>query len=413
MRTSIASTIEFGAGGNGRHCLVAGWYPPEPDATWAAGIRSVLSIAAPFAPNGYFLEVDWMVQTSPPNTPAQAVRISVDGQPIFNGAVSRNGMAAFLCPPPRLGAERLTITIDHPDMIQPSQRFGGADSRSLSLALRRVRVLNAEQTAISTPVYVAATRINGADPAAIAREAERVAGVGLAEVFGAFEAISGNCDMGLAMRAFGFESLSLLKFGGTLPGTAIRLLDTRFAGLGDSLQADVADNPEAEWMVDDATGLRFHSGQSSRDVTAADLLATFGPHLRRLADKLLEDIAAGDKIFVYADHMDLGAARGLESVLPLYLALRRMGAQRLLWVCPAGRDAESRGSASVVLPGLVQAHLDILAQPLTRGGDITLPGWVSVLVNAWTVFAKLADHAAAPPAAVTSPSLALRDKEAP
>ncbi len=394
MRTSIASTIEFGAGGNGRHCLVAGWYPPEPGATWAAGTRSVLSIAAPFAPNGYFLEIDWIVQLSQPATPAQTVRISVDGQPIYNGAVGRNGMAAFLCPPPRQGAERLTITIEHPDMIQPSQRFGGEDQRTLSLALRRLRVLPAEQTGVSTPVYLARTQIQGSEPATLVREAERVAGVGLADMFGAFEAVSGNCDMGLAMRVFGFESLSLLKFGGTTPTTAIRLLETRFAGLGDELQADVADNPEAEWMVDDATGLRFHSGQSSRTVSAPDLLAKFGPQLRRLADKLLEDVAADGKIFVYSDHVDLNVTRGLEAVLPLYLALRRMGSNRLLWVCPAGRDSPLKGSAAVVLPGLVQAHLEILAQPLTRGGDITLPGWMTVLVNAWMVFAKLAGQEA-------------------
>jgi hypothetical protein len=107
-----------------------------------------------------------------------------------------------------------------------------------------------------------------------------------------------------------------------------------------------------------------------------------------LAQKLIEDVESGEKIFVCADHQNLEIGRSVDSILPFYLTLRRRGGRKMLWVCPAGGLSPRRGSAIEILPGLVQAHLDLLGLPIATGTRITLSGWLTVLINGWRVLSN-------------------------
>jgi hypothetical protein len=388
MRTSIASVIDFRAGCNARAVQGSGWSVAEVEHTWAIGARSTLSLEAPQAPHGYFLEIDWTPLLCPPLVPAQFVAVSVDGKIVWRSFVVRAGTVALRCPQPADHAARIQVTFEHPDGFRPSDLFGQNDARQMSLAFHRIRILPLLEPWPTALLRSSSLRIRGETVEEVAREAERAAGNNLRETFGAFEMLAGNCDMGLAMRAFGYESLSLLRFGGAGAKAAQRGLETDFSGIGERIDADVADNPQREWMIDDALGLRVHSGQSSLNTEKSQVLKRFGPYARRLARKLIEDVEEGTKTFVVADHRDLSATLTPEEVMPLFLSLRRRGGRRMLWVRAAGGESRAPGSVMELLPGLAQANLEVLAAPLTSGGSITLSGWATVLVNALQVFGE-------------------------
>jgi len=227
------------------------------------------------------------------------------------------------------------------------------------------------------------SRITAYQNSAIIEQASDMLGCPLFEALHDFEVIGGNCDMGLALRSLGYESLSFLRFGGASAAAAIQGLETEFAGLGEDLSLEIADNPFLEWMVSDKIGLRFHSGLSSNTVTEEEVRKRFPLFIRRLRDKFLEDLRDGTKIFVFSDHKDVSVTRTIEYIMPLYLAFRRKTKSPLLWVCPALNDPSQRGSVREILPGLYMGHLDLVAPPVLIGGGISVAGWVNVICNAW------------------------------
>jgi hypothetical protein len=218
------------------------------------------------------------------------------------------------------------------------------------------------------------------------QQAEKISGVALDDLCHRFEMLAGNCDMGLALREMSFEKLSLLRFGGATVNTAMKGLENDFGSVGQRISLSVAENPMREWMVRDDFGLLFHSGQSSLKTDRASVERGFPRYVEFLRRKLVEDLDEANKVFVYADHRDCSLSRGLEDVLPLYLALRRRSGANLLWVCPSGHDPDARGSVQEVLPGLAVGQLDLTAPPVLVGGGITVSGWLEVLCNAWNVF---------------------------
>jgi hypothetical protein len=386
MRNSIAATLTFGIEGNAASHQGAGWSPSEDRHTWATDARSQLCLDAPYAPHGFVLEVSWSPLLDPPFTPGQSVSIEVNGRPVARTLVVRGCVTGFLCPPPRRAESKLVVEFVHPDGICPAERFGHDDGRLLALAFHRVRVLVLEEPWRRVDGPVSDLAVVGADFAEIAARAEAAVGQPSRELFRAFEMLAGNCDMGLALRAMGHESLSLLRFGGALPDAALRGLDTGFAEIGSVSRAYVAEGALGEWMIEDAMGLRVHTAKSSLEMDQPGIVRAYTPHIRRLAAKFMEDVEAAEKVFVLADQRSLGATRGLETALPLHLALARRGGGRMLWVCPASGHNPPPGTAREVLPGLALAELDVLAPPSTERGGITISGWASVLVNAWHVF---------------------------
>jgi hypothetical protein len=257
----------------------------------------------------------------------------------------------------------------------------------LALCVRTLRILRLDEPIPDGPARASGDVLRAADAAGLRGAAERLTGVSLDQVLAGFEVVAGDCDMALALRELGFESLSLLRFAGATAEVAIRGIETGFDGIGERLSARVADNPIAEWMVSDGFGLRYHTHQSSRTMTEHDVIAMQRRHVAVLRRKFLEDLAEGEKIFVYADHH---AVRPVETALALFVALNRQRPVRMLWVCPD--DRQQPGRVDEILPGLARAALDPFAPPLAAG-HITVGGWLSVLCNAWFLFGDAAGAA--------------------
>ena len=182
-----------------------------------------------------------------------------------------------------------------------------------------------------------------------------------------FEMLSGNCAMGLAQRRFGAEPLSLLRFAGAGQQVAIKGLDTRLECFGIDITVKPGGDEGHEWMVHDAAGLLSHTGRSTRDMTAEEILAAEKTKTRFLKRKLLEDLADNQKIFVMTGPVELSPS----GTLPLHLALRRHGDHPLLCIFP--REHEG-GTVTEVMPGLFHAFID----PALRPED-----WMCVWINAW------------------------------
>ncbi len=126
-------------------------------------------------------------------------------------------------------------------------------------------------------------------------------------------------------------------------------------------------------MVRDSRyGFGYHAwvnagAMSPEDVTRRELRRV--PFLVR---KLLEDLEAGDKTFVFKGMGTMPE----EEVFPLAMALRRFGPNTLLFVTLA--DAEHRGgTVDVRGPGFQVGYLDRFA-PGDNAHDFMLSQWVKI-----------------------------------
>lgn len=384
MKSSVETVIDFSRGGGGDSAILGGWSTPEDSGRWSDGPEATLLLSRPAARFGIILELALFPALVPPLRSTQVVRIRCNTHNLGTLTVDRAGIYAIFVPPSVLDEERLLMRFSYPNTVRPADVSNSFDKRELAIKLQqiRIRVLREPWRVELGPRFDA--KITAYQPKPIIEQATAMLGSPLSEALRDFDALAGNCDMGLALRNLEYESLSFLRFGGATPAVAIRGLENGFAGLGEDLRLEIADNPLSEWMVSDAVGLRFHSGLSSKEVTEAELRKRFPRYIQRLRDRFLEDLQEGQKIFVFSDHKDLNSTRTLEYILPLYLAFREKTGSPLLWVCPSANNPAQRGSVRQIMPGLYLGELDLVAPPVLIGGGISVAGWVNVLCNAWS-----------------------------
>jgi hypothetical protein len=111
-----------------------------------------------------------------------------------------------------------------------------------------------------------------------------------------------------------------------------------------------------------------------------------------LVRKLREDLAEGEKIFVYHGMGRLGGA----DALPLVTALRRYGPNTLLWVELADADHPA-GTVEPAGTGLLKGYIDRFA-PGEDAHDLSLDCWIAICREAWRLHHSGID---APPEAAT------------
>jgi hypothetical protein len=386
MHNRVYETVVFGRNGNLARIQNAGWSVPEEHWTWSDGESATLKLVAPVAPHGFFLELDWSPARRFPYISLQSVHIELKSRILDCISVARDGHYAVFCPALPDDKKSLTIRFQFPNAFRPSEfENNSKDSRLLALAFRRLRILVLDQPWSATPGNLSCDKITYSDVAGMQKQAEQLTGVQLQQMLRRFEMLAGNCDFGLAARAFQFENLSLLRFGGASAAYSIKGLENDFVGIGDKISLFIGPDPLKEWMVRDELGLIFHTGKSSLNTEQQTVERSFSGYADFLRRKLLEDLDEGKKIFIFADHKDV-VTRSVAEVLPLYLSLRRRSRGALLWVCPALNDPEAKGSVRENFPGLAVGQLDVTAPPSLVGGGITLSGWLTVLCNAWKIF---------------------------
>jgi tetratricopeptide (TPR) repeat protein len=193
------------------------------------------------------------------------------------------------------------------------------------------------------------------------------------------EGLGSNCEFGLVQRRFGAEPLGLFRWVSLGPSKLCNALRSDLAGIGDEefTQVEVGENGEFS-TSDTRYGLAMHSfikdvGQD-RDVLFRQLKRRM-VFLRR---KLLEDLASGEKVFVYRSTGSLSE----EAILKISAELKRHNPANAL-LAIAVDDPEEAPELYPIAPDVLYATIpDGRKIPLRTGWDIKFNRWAEICAAA-------------------------------
>lgn len=216
----------------------------------------------------------------------------------------------------------------------------------------------------------------------------------LADMARNMESLGSNCEFGLVQRYCGAEPLGLLRFSTSYLNSLLPALDARFKGIGEPEALDFAihgEGPNEEWMtMDRRYGFLSHTLQRPKNVTREHMLRVESHRLPRLAEKLTDDLDAGEKIFVYQDVN----VRDAEAALPLVDAIRRYNPTNVLLLVLA--DPEKAGRVERHSNGLMVGYVHRLTERAHAAG-LTLAPWLSVIREAAALRAQANEVASQEP----------------
>jgi hypothetical protein len=132
-----------------------------------------------------------------------------------------------------------------------------------------------------------------------------------------FESIGTNCEFGLVQRRHNAEPLGLLRWAAISPDALVTALENRLSGVGEP-EHTIIFAQNGEYMTEDR---RYYMLSHTFTSTTAEPMERFGPlqcrRIQFLRRKLLGDLAAGVKIFVYKAHDGISDAQ----MMALYEAM--------------------------------------------------------------------------------------------
>jgi tetratricopeptide (TPR) repeat protein len=176
-----------------------------------------------------------------------------------------------------------------------------------------------------------------------------------------FESLGGTglgCEFGMFQREFGAESLGLLRWADMPYDGVIFALESRFDGVGAPEHTEIfvnRENSRPEYCTRDRRGFMFMRAFVYEDEMPYERMSKEA--LRRLGflkDKLVADLTAGGKIFVYRlTDRNLDSAQ-LER---LHAAVRSYGDNMLLYVRYADA-AHPNSTVELAAPGLMIGYID-------------------------------------------------------
>jgi hypothetical protein len=366
--------IDFGAKGSGGSYTAAGWSTPEDGETWSVGQRSWLILPAPRQPAAYVLRITLRPNVMLGRLPAQRLRVAVNGHEVAHFTIARRTVRACRIPWSMLEGEPHTeIAFDTPDAARPSDLGAGADARPLGVALSRLHFYP-DAHAAGLPDLMEGQPVP-VDVATI-MQADRMP---LAELMGKFESLGQNCEFGLVQRRCQAEPLGLLRFSSTPLPKLLDALDARFDGMGEpgAMRVELSSNGREYMISDTRFGFLYHAFVDSGAMAADALHRREVKRVPFLVNKLLDDLASAEKIFVFKG---MGAMEE-EEVFPLAMALRRYGPNTLLFINLADGDHPG-GRVQVRSPGFYVGYLDRFA-PSDDASDFELAQWVRVCREAY------------------------------
>ncbi len=191
----------------------------------------------------------------------------------------------------------------------------------------------------------------------------------LQKLFMAFETIGDTCEFGIVQRRFGAEPISLLRWTSTPPEHLVTALDTRFAGVGDPEHTVVA-VIHGEYTTRDRRYHMFSHTFTPEKAEPVDVFTT--QQLRRmqyLRRKLLDDLADGDKIFVYKCLQGLSN----EQARAIHRAIAKYGGDHALLCVRLEEPHHARGTVELLDDGLFMGYTDRFSTI-----DINVDIWVSL-----------------------------------
>ena len=201
-----------------------------------------------------------------------------------------------------------------------------------------------------------------------------------------FESLGASCEFGLMQRHYGAEPLGLLRWVGINMFNLIQALDTQFEGIGEPRYTRLEITPVGEFVTKDTRyGLGMHTFMRNSGQDQETLIGQLRRRMRFLRGKLLEDLAEGEKIFVYR-HLKSPTDAELHKLLA---ALRQYNpANRLLIMrmLPHGAPGEEPG---FIAPGaLCGAVADGRRPGKGQGWNVDNEFWLSVCQAATTLLPK-------------------------
>jgi tetratricopeptide (TPR) repeat protein len=121
-----------------------------------------------------------------------------------------------------------------------------------------------------------------------------------AELMMRFEGLGGTCEFGLAQRHYGAEPLGLFRWVGVNMANLCSALSNELAGIGEPRYTRMDVTSVGEFVTTDTRyGLGMHTFMRDSGQDREKLLAQLRRRMCFLRDKLLQDLRAGEKIFVY------------------------------------------------------------------------------------------------------------------
>ena len=383
-------TINFGGNGNSLSYLGGGWARAEENFTWAVGQESHLLLPLGHEAREFVLTMTVIPFVHPPALNSQRLIVSVDeddGRGDHAVAADRAGVAH----PGRTDPARGT----HPGHAVAPRRgaaagCGGRDRRSrtgvlgvggegLSSAGRARR----RPSGAGGPVSGGAIGPGfGIHPGIELKEwVTRRTGLSLPELAAGFESIGENCEFGLVQRRCDTEPLGLLRFSGSFSHNIVRGIEREFEGIGEP--EDITPKLEGnggrrEFMIHERKyGLVYHTFVHEGDRTIDLMRQQEATRLKFLRRKFIEELDAGEKIFVFKRATPVPESE----ILPLFMALNRRRANTLLWVVPE-EPGKPSGTVEVLMNGLLKGHIDRFA-PGDNAHDFSFSEWVKLCVHAF------------------------------
>ena len=375
-------TIGFGVAGNSLPHLGGGWARAEPDFTWATGPESHLVLPRVQDSGALILTLDLIPFVHAPEIPDQRLIVSANGGVVGSVALSRPSLLGFRIPAELAErADRLLITLQHPDAARPADFLRGQDTRSLAFSLRELKVYRDPEDGPTTRRLPSGLMLRGGRPTNDpAQWVKSRTGLDLAGLAMQFESLGENCEFGLMQRRCDAEPLGLLRFSSTFLRNLIRGLDAGFEGLGatEDIEPRLEGDGRKEFMVHEKCyGLVYHTFVYEGERSAWLMREQEAARLKFLRRKFMEELAVSDKIFVYKCNMPVSEAE----ILALHMALNAHGNNTLLWVAPAEKDRPA-GTVEVARRGLLKGYIDRFA-PDNNAHDFSFEGWLRVCANAY------------------------------
>ena len=214
------------------------------------------------------------------------------------------------------------------------------------------------------------------------------------EMLMCFESLGGSghgCEFGTFQRFHGAEPLSLLRWTdhGTSSDGLCTALEADLAGIGEPEQTALDRHPDGTrmeyWTRDTRYALAMRTFAHEDTVPFDEMTRRTTVRLRYLRNKLLTDLAEGNKIFVYRNMF-----RNLEEVElnRLHAAVRRYGDNVLLYI-KFEDSAHPNGTVEWAQPGLTVAYIDHFSNSPTDEplGD-AFPSYLTICRSAFRMWTE-------------------------
>lgn len=349
--------------------LGEGWGTPEDAYVWAVGPISTLRVPVPRTGVPMLALLDMHPFIRPPLQPRQRVVISVDGA-IAVSIELQERLTVAVDVRPRPGQDSVVLGFRNLDadfaVTDPIYHFGKPFAWFLS-SLRLVPAL---------PRFLPGARPRlpgGVADGSLQLCVEMLTGMKAAALVERFEGLGNGCELGLLQQSLGHDRSGLLRFAAIRQRELVEGLWRGFQGVArlERLKWEIRREEDDSWrLIEESFGVSSATPHPRDQPPPGFRLES--RRLPRLADKLMEDVAAGEKIFV----LRISEPHDEAAAMAALAALRHFGDADMIWLVTDG--SQPPGSVERLACGLIRGHLE---SPLS-GRPISPDTMLSALANA-------------------------------